>query len=518
MIEAEVHQQLRAFLREKGEPYWPHHLTMARLVSRALRLGRSALIQAGSAAAYHGRYRLSYLMAVLMWPGPAVLVAPETLQQQLLTFDLPRLREWVPTYKPIHIGDRWPDEHFSGLLITTPQAWLSDRLHLQGNFPDNVPTLIDGVDDLETWVRDLLTANITASDWETLALAYPDHQDWIRDVRVQLTYGAFQHPANPYGCHLLDEAEQALLQNLYHELVDTHPQPAQAQAAMPSPWRQFWQQFSPPNHLLWVSLNRPEGQMRLHCGPTDIAARLTSIWDQQPMVFIGAAVDTATTADIYRQRLGIGDLTCLKFSLDRHNELIRLYLPEHLPLPNTPQYQGALLQEIRRLLSSQPKSTGQTVILVGDLPLKAQLAATLASEFGSRVQLERSPTTDNGILVSGWQFWHSHQATLTFPDLLIIATLPIPSLENPLVAGRVAHYKRQRQDWFRLYLLPTALMELQRSVASARIHQSIVALLDTRIHYRSYGKQFMEALSPAAYAKSLPQVFSLTADDYPPQS
>ena len=41
MIEVEVHQQLRAFLREREDVAWPHHLTMARLVARALRLGRN---------------------------------------------------------------------------------------------------------------------------------------------------------------------------------------------------------------------------------------------------------------------------------------------------------------------------------------------------------------------------------------------------------------------------------------------------------------------------------------------
>jgi ATP-dependent DNA helicase DinG len=90
------------------------------------------------------------------------------------------------------------------------------------------------------------------------------------------------------------------------------------------------------------------------------------------------------------------------------------------------------------------------------------------------------------------------------PALLIVATLPLPSLENPMVAGRVAFHKRRRQDWFRLYLFPTAVTELQRAIAPSRQHQGTVALLDTRVHYRSYGAQILEALSPAAYLRSLP--------------
>ncbi|MEO0012413.1 MAG: hypothetical protein RLZZ535_802, partial [Cyanobacteriota bacterium] len=48
MIEADVHSSLRDFLRQHGNRNFPHHLTMARLISRALRLGRPALMQTGS--------------------------------------------------------------------------------------------------------------------------------------------------------------------------------------------------------------------------------------------------------------------------------------------------------------------------------------------------------------------------------------------------------------------------------------------------------------------------------------
>ncbi|HCF30494.1 MAG TPA: helicase, partial [Cyanobacteria bacterium UBA11049] len=84
-----------------------------------------------------------------------------------------------------------------------------------------------------------------------------------------------------------------------------------------------------------------------------------------------------------------------------------------------------------------------------------------------------------------------------------IATLPLPSLENPLVAGRVAYYKSLGKDWFRLYLLPTALNELQRAIAPVRYRQGVVALLDSRVIHRSYGKQVLAALSPFARSNYL---------------
>jgi len=505
LIEAQVHQQLRALLREWGEPSWPHHLTLARLVARALRLGRSALLQVGGLSAYQGEYRLSYLIALLMWPGPAIVVAPDPTAQRLLMADLPRLQEKLRLHKPVQRGDRWPGGGFNGLLITTPDAWLGDRLGGEGRFPDGLPTLIDDADNLELWVRQQLTADLSPLDWNHLALAYPGHQGLIQDTQVALTHAAFQRPANPYQRYLLEESDGQQLQRLHQVLTASRTSAPQSEGPMPPQWARFWQQFNPPDHLLWFSVDRDRGQMGLHCAPVDLATAMAPVWPRQPVVLIGAALDPDTDAENFRQRLGLGDLTCLQFTPNRQNDAIQLYLPTHLPLPNTPQFQGVLHQEIRHLLNvARPQSPGPTVILLDDLPLKGQLGAALAGEFGSRVQVENAAIDANGILVSGWAFWRRHQALLPPPALLIIATLPLPSLENPMVAGRVAFHKRRRQDWFRLYLFPTAVTELQRAVAPSRLHGGTVALLDTRVHYRSYGAQILEALSPAACTRSLP--------------
>lgn len=494
MLEAMVHEQLRAFLRNQGSTDWPHHLTMARLAARALRLGRSSLMQVGSTALYQGHYRLSYLMSLLMWPDPAILILPESLRQSVQLADIPRLQEWMPSYKPVLSGEAWPDAEFRGVLLTSPEAWLRDHLTDSHRFPDGVPVIIDGADDLEDWIRSCLTVTLDGNAWQTLMQAFPQAQSLIRDTRVHLTHRVFQHPPNPYRCHLIDETERRILLDLQQALA-TEPFSA---SGFPAPWRQFWPQVNRPEALLWTSLNREQGRWTLNCAPIDVAPAISGCWQQQPVVIIGGALDTAADAPHYRQRLGLGDMTCLKFNPDRQAEAIRLYVPDRLPFPNTPEFQAALLQELASLLVSGPERPGLAVVLVGDTPLKRQVATVLAAQFGSRVQLENEALDDNGILVTGWRYWREHQAFLPQVNLLAIATLPIPSLEDPLVAGHVAYYKRARQDWFRLYLLPMALNELQRAIAPVRQNQGTVALLDTRVNHRSYGRQVLDALSPAA--------------------
>ncbi|MBD2002776.1 MULTISPECIES: ATP-dependent DNA helicase [Cyanophyceae] len=525
MIEVEVHSLLRAFLREQGNRAWPHHLTMARLVARALRLGRSALIQTGSPQSM-GSYRLSYLSPALLWQGPVIVVAPESVQQRLIEVQIPQLQQWMKTDKAI-ITDYALPENFQGLLLTSPEIWLSDRLKNLGTIPTGIPTIFDGADELEELAREQLTVCLQPKDWDDLMRAFPHQTEPILDARVQLTKELFQHPVNPYECYLISRSEQGILQHLYESLtmppsngsvdrnadfitsvlgaIATDNGQQTAEDKLPPAWQNFWERSRSSNQLMWAEMKRAKGQFSLYCGPVEVATALEKIWHQDPVVLIGAALDLETEAKVYRQRVGLKDLTCIKFSPDRQNELIHLYLPDRLPFPNTPQFQGFLIQEVRRLIEeidklpvNNPDIHKLAVILVEDTPLRAQVAAALAGEFGSRVQVEKTRVSNNGILVTGWEFWRHHQETLPAPQLLVIATLPIPSLENPLVAGRVIYYKQQRQDWFRLYLLPVALSELQRAIAPVRESQGVVALLDSRVNHRSYGSQVLEALSPLA--------------------
>ncbi|MEG4201602.1 helicase C-terminal domain-containing protein [Microcoleus sp. Pol12A5] len=489
MIEVEVHNSLLRFLRSHSEPHWPHHLTMARLVARALRLGRSALIQTGlPAGAYRQRYRVSYLMPILMWPEPVILVAPTPLIEHLRTVEIPRLQEWLQTEGSIETySDRATGR---GLMLADPQSWLAARLAGNSELHRNIPTIIDGVDDLEVWTRQQLTAGLQPGDWNDLMQSQPLEADAILQGRVMLTRAFFKHPAKPEECYLLETAEQNILEGLF-ERIEPNP-------LIPAAWSNFWQRWEANGKLRWAEIHREAGSFSLYCAPVQVAEVLSKIWDYQPVVLIGGAVDVEPKAPIFREMLGLPELTSVKFSPDRQSELIQLYIPNWLPLPNTPEFQGVLMEEIRTLLLMSASVAGLTVLIVGDVPLKARLAAILASEFGSRVQVEKTDVGENAILVTGWEFWREHQGDLRAPHLLAIATLPLPSLENPLVTARVAYYKERRKDWFRLYLLPAALNELQRAIAPVRERQGVVAIFDSRVIHRSYGQQVLAALSPFA--------------------
>ena len=206
MIEVEVHSALKDFLREQGNRGWPHHLTMARLVARTLRLGRSALMQTGSSS---NKYYPSYLMPVLLGDWSVIILVPELKQANLINQEIPRLQKWLGITKKVRIGEQW--ETGDQLLITNPQSWICDRINQKQRFPPQIPTIIDHADDLEEWAIEQLTISLEPSDWDNLLRANPQDADLIRNGRVKLTKAIFAHPINPYECYLLEQPERDIL-------------------------------------------------------------------------------------------------------------------------------------------------------------------------------------------------------------------------------------------------------------------------------------------------------------------
>ncbi|HEY9703370.1 MAG TPA: ATP-dependent DNA helicase, partial [Allocoleopsis sp.] len=348
IIEAQAHLSLKEFLKQNSNiSTWQHHLTMTRLVARALRLGRSSLIQTGVPLGdVNIPYRLSYLTPALLWDEPVILVGDDSIQNHLFYEKITDLQQSLKTKKIVTIIDNY-SHNWQGLLLTSLEFWLNEKLNQTGFFPPGITTIIDGADQLEDLTREQLTVSLTPQNWDELMFSFPQEKQMILDTKVKLTKIVFSHPSNPYNCYLLDNIEKQILSTLLDLLPklknnesqniitsENHSQSLNQINKLPNQWQIFQKQWAKENSIKWVSINRVTGQFSLYCGELEVGTKLSKIWTEQPIVLIGTLLDKSPDAHFYRQQLGLPDLTCLQFSIDRQTEPIRLYIPDHIPMPN----------------------------------------------------------------------------------------------------------------------------------------------------------------------------------------
>ncbi|ANV90258.1 helicase C-terminal domain-containing protein [Picosynechococcus sp. PCC 8807] len=499
MMEAQVHQILVAIAREQNTSPWPHHLTLARLVARGLRLGRSALIQTRTGIE---DYALSYLTPALLSSEPVTIVVPQLLLTWLQAEEIPRLQRLLGTERPIAILETGDQTQPSAITLLTPPQWFG---RMTGDRPPApVTTILNPVDELWQWAQDFYRCQLQLADWEMLKQQNPGQQDFIQSQHDQLKAQLLRRSPNPYHCYPLDPDNQRRLATCFQL------------PHLPAAWRTFaatWQHRH-QSPLCWAHLHQRDGRFSLQVAPQTLNQSLAPLWQRQPTLLIGSFLEPQREAPSFCTQIGLNpdQLTCVDFAPPRQQDQVRVYLPEQrLPLPNTPEFQGELLHQLRHLIRRHPHQKRPIVLLINDVPLQAQMGAALAAEFGSRVKVETANPQADSILICGWAFWrrltdplfYGQSVGFPLPQLMAIATLPLPSLENPLVAARVAQYKQKRQDWFRLYLLPTALQEMQRATYPLHQEQSVIAILDNRINHRAYGQQILDALQPCSVCNYL---------------
>lgn len=475
MIEVEVHSYLKNFLKQQPSPPWNHHLTMARLVARSIRLQKSAIIQTSTS---HQRYCLSYLTPCLLIPETVIIVTSQKNNWDDYNRIIEQLQEQLPYKKSI--SHTFQEDH---LVILTPEEWLDSQLK-NYPFPETIPMIFEGVDQLDSLLYSQLQTSLSSLDIEVkLDRRSPYFPRWI-SFKATLLELLFNRPSFPYDSFLIET-----------ELCDTLLKILQSYQG--TYFSTFLKNIEDYTAMIIAQPDRSTGQFTLTSIPRNLSAILAPIWKKNPYIFIGNFLDSDASATLYRERIGLSaESLGIKLTVDRNRESLNFYSPERLPFPNTPEYKSALLHHLYSLIHYHPTPTSPIIIIIGDTPLKQIIGSELAGELGSRVKVETLNISKTEILVTGWTFWLKNQEKITPPSLLIIATLPLPSLENPFVAGQVSYYKQNKQDWFRLYLLPTALNQLQKSLLTVRSVQGTVVLLDNRINYRTYGKLVLNSLEP----------------------
>ncbi|MDP6171949.1 MAG: helicase [Prochlorococcus sp.] len=471
MLEARTHKQLKHLLLRHSSP-WPHHLTLSRLVARSLRRQDHTLIQLEPSS--KDLWWLALLVPLCLETNKAVLILSKQQRRRLLKVELPLLQSegfqlacWEGAVPP------------SG-----NQLWLMNPIelieaHQQGHLKSR-QLIIPEAEHLSTRLRAAMALSITPHDWEQLRRAHPSADASLMQLHERISRSLFTHATRIDAQVRLDGSEIMALKDLMRLLGPS-----------PSPWpallktdSRFW--------ASWAELDHKLLQWRWHLEPLEPLQNLPGLLRDQPTVLLTGS----KPKDLVRAELDAAEFPAtVVATLSEPNlqEPIPLFAPRRQPLPNTEIYAEHLLDQCRRLILGRKNIS---VVLLNDQQLRHQLTSELAAEFGRRVVHETTAPESNGVICCRWAWWLEHHEQLPLPEQIIVALLPLASVESPLTAARVECLKHQGRDWFRDLLLPEALSLLAPAVDPLRKSQGRLAILDGRIRGRSWGKHVLRALEP----------------------
>lgn len=234
-----------------------------------------------------------------------------------------------------------------------------------------------------------------------------------------------------------------------------------------------------------------------------------------------------------RGRLGLDDPLELPLdelvvesSIDPHHQAL-LYTPTDLPRVDDPHYLPAAAERIEALHRLTP---GGAFVLCTSL----RAMRTLASELAGRLPrpplvqgqapkaalLERFRREGDAVLVATMSFWEGVDVPGQALALVVIDRIPFAVPTDPVVAARCEALERGGVSAFSRYSLPRAAITLKQGfgrLLRSRRDRGVVAVLDTRLSTKSYGRRLVDSLPAVRRTRDLEDVgaFWRELDDLP---
>ncbi len=239
----------------------------------------------------------------------------------------------------------------------------------------------------------------------------------------------------------------------------------------------------------------------------------------------------------FRRRVGLDNaeypdvLECiLSHTFDYANNAM-LYLPRYLPEPvygpDSNDYTNKIAQEMMRLVEA---SRGRAFLLFSSkrmldavynifldrLPTYLEFDLLRQGDFNRIELVRRFRESEAAVLFGLKSFWEGVDIAGESLSLVVIDKMPFDPPDDPVHEARVARMKASGENWFGNYVLPQAVLRLKQGLGRLlRTHEDrgVMAILDTRLHTKGYGKLVINALPPARRTDNLKDVQRFFEED-----
>lgn len=290
-----------------------------------------------------------------------------------------------------------------------------------------------------------------------------------------------------------------------------------------------------PNWVLWVEKgDNSFGKVEVIAAPLDVSGYIHDhVIDKNGLtssVWMSATLATGgeDPFGFFKRSCGIeGHVVQAKISspFDFEKQAL-LYLPRNLPEPNTKEFLMKGCDEIDRLLQL---SDGRAFVLFTSRSALNQSFEYLAphlpfpakrqGEMPRKKLVEWFRETPKAVLFGTSTFWEGVSVEGEQLSCVIIDRIPFQSPDDPVYEAKCEAMKKEAEwSWFNDLALPHATMRLKQGVGRlirTKKDVGIVAILDSRMTGKQYGRRILECLPGMRVIRTLNGINSL-ADVFDP--
>ena len=273
--------------------------------------------------------------------------------------------------------------------------------------------------------------------------------------------------------------------------------------------------------LRWLEVH--PRSVRLHITPFDVADNLNRAMNAGSQAWILTSATLAVGEDFshFTERMGLSGAQAVTFPSPyalENNALI--WLPDDLPQPSDKSHTEAMLKRVLPILSMT--SGGMFLLFTSHRALSAAKhhIKSLKKTLDGRPLLVQgdAPRDDllrrfrehgNAVLLGTGSFWEGVDVRGQALTVVAIDKLPFASPADPLMMARLEYIRRQGGNGFISHQLPLAVLALKQGVGRLLRDDAdygVIVLCDPRVLHKSYGKFFLESLSPMPSTESVDDV------------
>ena len=239
-------------------------------------------------------------------------------------------------------------------------------------------------------------------------------------------------------------------------------------------------------------------------------------------IFTSATLAVAGNFTHYQTELGLDEAETgywgSPFDYDAH---ALLYCPQGMPDPNSPAYHEAVVEVAWPAIRA---SHGRAFVLCTSLRAmrrihellherlereKLELPLLLQGEGSKSELLERFRRLGNAVLVASQSFWEGVDVRGDALSLVVIDKLPFAPPDDPVLAARIEHMKRQGRNAFFEYQLPRAVISMKQGAGRLirdETDRGVLMVCDPRMVDKPYGKRIWQSLPPMRRTREVADV------------